>query len=119
MIDRVTAYAEAVVAGEVFCGNLHYLACKRHLDNLKIQNTEEFPYYWDVKASERVLNYAETLTIAEGAEPKPVKLIPSQIFDIGCTFGWKKTVNGCRRFRRRYKSMARQNGKFLPGLTVM
>ncbi len=119
MNDRVTAYAEAVVNGEVFCGKLHYLACKRHLDNLKIQNTEAFPYYWDVKASERVLNYAETLTIAEGSEPKPVKLIPSQIFDIGCTFGWKKTVNGCRRFRRRYKSMARQNGKCLPDLTVM
>lgn len=113
MNDRVTAYAEAVVNGDVFCGKLHYLACKRHLDNLKVQNTEEFPYYWDVKASERVLNYAETLTIAEGVEPKPLKLIPSQIFSIGCTFGWKKTVNGCRRFRRRYKSLGRQNGKTL------
>ena len=58
-----------------------------------------------------MLSYAETLTIAEGAEPRPVELIPAQFFDIGCTFGWKKVVNGCRRFRRRYKSMARQNGK--------
>lgn len=111
MIDRVTAYAQSVVNGEVVCGELHRLACRRHLDNLRDQRTKAFPYYWDVEASERVLEYAEMLTIAEGAEPKPVQLIPSQIFDIGCTFGWKKTVNGCRRFRRRYKSMARQNGK--------
>ena len=111
MTDRVTEYARSVIKGEVVCGQLHKLACKRHLLDLERQRTEDFPYYWDVEASERVLTYAETLTIAEGTSPKPVKLIPSQVFDIGCTFGWKKTVNDKRRFRRRYKSMARQNGK--------
>ena len=111
MTDRVTAYAREVVAGRVVCGELHLLACRRHLRDLERQRMEDFPYYWDAEAAERVLTYAETLTIVEGAAPRPVKLIPSQVFDIGCTFGWKKTVNGCRRFRRRYKSMARQNGK--------
>lgn len=110
--DRVTSYARAVVDGQVEgVGELHRLACLRHLRDLERERTPVFPYYWDPEAAERVLEYAETLTIAEGSEPKPVKLIPSQVFDIGATFGWKKTVNGCRRFRRRYKSMARQNGK--------
>lgn len=111
LTDKVTKYATAVANGEVLCGNLHRLACQRHLNDLKKQRTKEFPYYWDAKAAMRAIQYAETLTIAEGSEPKPVKLIPSQIFDIGCTFGWKKTVNDMRRFRRRYKSLARQNGK--------
>ena len=111
LTDKVTKYATAVVNGEVKCGQLHRLACQRHLDDLKKQSTKDFPYYWDASAAMRVIHYAETLTIAEGTEPKQVKLIPSQIFDIGCTFGWKKTVNGMRRFRRRYKSLARQNGK--------
>ena len=111
MTDRVTEYARSVVAGDVFCGRLHRLACKRHLEDLKRQRTPAFPYYWDAEAADRVLQYAETLTIAEGAEPKPVQLIPSQVFDIGCTFGWKKVSNNARRFRRRYKSIARQNGK--------
>lgn len=111
MIDRVTEYARSVMAGEVVCGELHRLACRRHLRDLDRQWTKAFPFYWDSEASERVLEYAETLTIAEGAEPRPVQLIPSQVFDIGCTFGWKKASNNCRRFRRRYKSMARQNGK--------
>lgn len=110
--DRVTSYARAVVAGQVEgVGELHRLACKRHLKDLERERTNAFPFYWDPESAERVLIYAETLTIAEGSEPKPVKLIPAQVFDIGCTFGWKKTVNGRRRFRRRYKSMARQNGK--------
>lgn len=111
MTDRVTEYAREVVAGNVVCGQLHRLACERHLRDLEHQETEEFPFYWDPKASEKVLRYAEMLTIAEGSEPKPVRLIPSQVFDIGCTFGWKKTANDMRRFRRRYKSVARQNGK--------
>lgn len=111
MTDRVTAYAREVVEGRVVCGDLHRQACKRHLRDLAKQRTAAFPYYWDAEAAERVLAYAEMLTIAEGATPKPVRLIPSQVFDIGATFGWKKTANGCRRFRRRYKSMARQNGK--------
>lgn len=110
-LDRVTNYARQVVEGKVLSGQLHRLACQRHLNDLKKQNTKGFPYYWDVDAANRVLEYAETLTIAEGLEPKAVKLIPSQVFDIGCTFGWKKSQDGMRRFRRRYKSMARQNGK--------
>ncbi len=111
MMDRVTDYARSVVNGEVLTGELHQLACRRHLNDLDRQRTEQFPYFWDPVAAERVLAYAETLTIAEGTEPKSVHLIPSQVFDIGCTFGWKKVANGFRRFRRRYKSMGRQNGK--------
>ena len=109
--DRVTEYANKVVSGEVVAGELHILACKRHLNDLKRQNTEEFPYYYDPIKALEVIDYAETLTIAEGAEPKPVRLLDSQAFDLGATFGWFKVSNKKRRFRRRYKSMARQNGK--------
>ena len=110
-MDRVTEYARSVVDGNVTAGKLHILACKRHLDDLERQRTKEFPYYWAPDRAEEVIEYAETLTIAEGFEPKQVKLIGSQAFDIGCTFGWFKTDNNKRRFRRRYKCVARQNGK--------
>ena len=110
MIDRVTEYAKKTI-DEGIMGELHILACKRHLEDLKRQGTREFPYIWNAENSERILNYAETLTIAEGFELKPVKLLGSQIFDLGCPFGWIKQENGKRRFRRSYESMARQNGK--------
>lgn len=109
--DRVTEYAHRVVSGKVVAGELHILACKRHLNDLKRQRTEAFPYYYDPAKAQEIIDYAETLTIAEGSEPRPVKLIDSQAFDLGCTFGWYKVANDKRRFRRRYKSMARQNGK--------
>lgn len=116
--DRVTDYATQVINNSLYIngehvemGELHILACKRHLNDLRRQNTEEFPYYWDIEKANEILDYAETLTIAEGDEPKQVELVPSQVFDLGCTFGWLKCANDKRRFRRRYKSMARQNGK--------
>lgn len=111
LYDRATKYARRVVKGDVVAGELHILACKRHLNDLERQNTKEFPYYYDPKKANEIIEYAETLTIAEGQEPKSVKLIDSQAFDLGVTFGWFKCSNDKRRFRRRYKSMARQNGK--------
>ena len=112
MTDRVTEYARAVVSGRFpFCGRLHILACKRHLRDLDRQKQADFPYYWSPETAEKILSFAETLTIGEGFEKKPVKLIGSQVFDIGCTFGWLRTADDYRRFRRRYKSVARQNGK--------
>ena len=109
--DRVTEYASRVVNGDVIAGELHVLACKRHLNDLKKQRSEDFPYYYEPIRASEIIDYAETLTVAEGDEPKPVKLLDSQAFDLGCTFGWLKVANNKRRFRRRYKSMARQNGK--------
>lgn len=109
--DRVTEYAHKVASGKVVAGELHRLACERHLNDLQRQRSEEFPYYYDPDKALEIIYYAETLTIAEGTEPKPVRLLESQAFDLGVTFGWFKTSNHKRRFRRRYKSMARQNGK--------
>lgn len=118
MRDRVTEYAKRVIDGEYVVGELHILACKRHLNDLKKQNTDEFPYYWDVEKANRIIEYAETLIIAEGSEPKPVRLLDCQAFDLAVPFGWRKCENGKRRFRRKYKSMARQNGKtFENGIT--
>ncbi len=109
--DRVTEYASRVVAGKVVAGELHKLACQRHLNDLKRQRSKEFPYYYNPDKASEIIEYAETLTIAEGTEPRSVVLLDCQAFDLGCTFGWFKVANDKRRFRRRYKSMARQQGK--------
>ena len=38
MIDRTTAYAKLIVSGKRISGRKEYLACKRHLDDLKLKN---------------------------------------------------------------------------------
>ena len=116
MTDRVTKYAQIVAATGCYpdgkrCGLLHRLACERHVRDLSRERTASFPYYWDADAANRILDFAETLTLSEGVNPKSLRLMDCQAFDIGATFGWKKVVNDKRRFRRRYKSISRQQGK--------
>lgn len=110
MIDRATRYAEDVVSGKVVACKEHIQACQRHLNDLARQGTKDFPYVWKPEKSQRIIEFAETLTIAEGERPRPVKLFESQAFDLGVPMGWVNE-KGYRRFRRSYESMARQNGK--------
>ena len=110
-MDRATKHAEDVVSGKSVSGRLHRLACERHLRDLERQGTKEFPYIWDVKKSERILDFAEKLTISEGFTKRPVRLFDTQCFDFGLRMGWIRQDNGRRRFRRSYVSKARQNGK--------
>ncbi len=108
--DRATAYAEKVAAGDVVCGRPHLLACERHLRDLSRQGSDGFPYRWVPEKSEDILDFAETLTIVEGDAPRPVVLHGCQEFDIGVPMGWVNR-DGYRRFRQKYKSVSRQNGK--------
>ena len=119
MIDRATKYAEKVAEGKILAGKAHIEACKRHLLDLSRQGNKDFPYIWVPDKSDRILRYGEMLTIAEGAAPKPVHLQDFQCFDLGVPMGWINKDTGFRRFRRKYKSVARQNGKtFENGITA-
>lgn len=111
MQDRVTEYAMKVLNGEIIAGKYVKLACKRHLNDLERQGTDEFPYVFDVTKAERVFKFAEKLKIAEGLETKPLKLYPFQEFILGSLFGWVHRETGYRRFRNSYIQMGRQNGK--------
>jgi len=116
--DRATLHAERVVSGQEPSCLTHRMACERHLNEIAKQGTKEFPFVWRPEKSEKILRYAEMLTIAEGAQPRPVRLHDFQCFDLGVPFGWVHAETGFRRIRRKYKSVARQNGKtFENGIT--
>lgn len=114
-MDRATQFAESVVNRTLKrrTGKLEYLACKRHLNDLKRQGTEEFPYIWDIEKANNILEFAETLTIAEGEEELPLELWDFQCFMFGSWNGWVHKDTGYRRFRTSYIQLARQNGKSL------
>lgn len=116
--DRATLHAERVVSGQEPSCLTHRMACERHLNEIAKQGTKEFPFVWRPEKSEKILRYAEMLTIVEGAQPRPVRLHDFQCFDLGVPFGWVHAETGFRRIRRKYKSVARQNGKtFENGIT--
>lgn len=115
--DRTTQYARDVLGGKIRAGELVRLTCKRHLDDLERSKLAVFQYYFDVDEANDLLEFAETLTIAEGEERQHVVLYPFQAFILGNLNGWRKKADGHRRFRTSYVQLGRQNGKsFLNGI---
>ena len=108
MRDRTTAYADLVLSGKRVTGHSEWLACRRHMEDMK---REDFPYYFDVSAAERAISVMNSLTIGEGVERQRLTTRGFQNFIIGSLMGWKKKDTGERRFREAYVQIGRQNGK--------
>lgn len=121
--DRATAYANAVLAGEIVAGPHIRAACRRHLAD--IDGGAERGLRWDAAISEKVIRYfATVLTVEVGDKVKPFILRPWQCFVVGSLFGWFATVPEedeegkltgetieIRRFRRAYVEIGKGNGK--------
>lgn len=117
MTDRCTQYAVDVLEGRIAAGETVKMACQRHLDDLEAAKAAPFAYYFDVEASEEIINFAEELEIAEGDEQQRITLYPFQCFILGSLNGWRKKAGGHRRYRTSYVQLGRQNGKsFLNGI---
>ena len=116
MKDRTSAYARLVVSGKRLAGKTEYLACKRHLDDLKRSKGKDYKYRFDVEAAEKAIDLANELTILEGTQIKKLTTRGFQNFIIGSLNGWKIKRKGHNRFREAYIQIGRQNGKsFLSG----
>lgn len=107
--DRATAYATAVVAGEVVVGKLVRLACERHLRDL--DRAPARGLRWDIDAANRAVEFFGFLHHSKGEwAGQPIALELWQCFIVGSIFGWKRG-DGTRRFRTAYNEVARKNGK--------
>ena len=87
--DRTTQYALDVLADKIVAGDLVKAACQRHIDDMKAAEAAPYRYYFDVEEAERIIDFAETLTIAEGEEEQPVTAYPFQCFILGSLNGWR------------------------------
>lgn len=108
--DPATAYARAVVDGEIVAGPHVRAACQRHLADL--ENAQDRGLYWDIEAAHRALRFfPDVLRLSEGQfDGQPFELHPSQEFIVGSIFGWKRK-DGVRRFQRAYIEQGKGNGK--------
>lgn len=114
--DGPTAYARAVIAGDVIAGKLVRLAAERHLRDLDTAAVRGLR--WNVGKAQRACQFYQFLLHFEGPQAgKPVDLEPWQEFLIGSVFGWQRwdvdSQRWIRRFRRAFVEVAKKNGKSL------
>jgi len=115
--DRCTAYAEAVVRGDIAAGPYVRASCQRHLDDLeRMKNDPAYPYWYDPSnkpvdqsnndpggSAGAIAFFEEILFLSGGQyEGKPFILFPWECFIIGSLFGWKRKSDNMRRFRVSY-----------------
>lgn len=107
--DPVTAYARAVLAGDIIAGPYVRAACKRHLKDLRLGHLRGL--VWDRVAARKAIEFfPDVLTVEEAGETVPFVLLDWQVFCVGAIFGWKKR-NGRRRFTRAYIEGGKGCGK--------
>ena len=110
----VSVYAKQVTQGRLRaqCCKYEILACQRHLDDLKRQGTDGFPYVFDTTRADRIIRWFGQCIQIRGVDAgKPIELEPWQVFDLGCTYGWVHRETGARRFTHTYNKRARGNYK--------
>lgn len=110
--DAALEYCAKVASGEIRASKKIKQACLRHLLDLERQEDEEFPYYFDLDAGERVVRFARKLCHWEGdLAGRPFEPLLWQQFLLIVLFGWKRKSDHKRRFRYAYVEVPRKNGK--------
>ena len=108
MIDRAIEYAKSVVDGKQVAGKLVIKACQRFLDDLKRQQSDDFPFYYSQTYAHKVIKFVESLPQTNG---DPLELEPFEVFILANIYGWRQKDDDSLRFNRILLSEARKNGK--------
>src|SRR5210317_2234715 len=107
MIHPVTDYANKVLSGEYPACRYVKQACQRHLDDLNRDDV-----WFDEIQADYVIGFIQLCVHIEGEMAgTTIELEPSQVFIVGCMFGWKYRKTGLRKYKTIYVEIPRKNGK--------
>lgn len=116
-IEPLDRYTEGVMSRDIEVCRWVRLAVERHYRDLKRQDSEDFPYYFEPKACEHYVNFfRDHLHHFDGMHAgRPIEFEPWQYFVWGSPFGWlkKERIQGMpiRRFRERIVIIPKKQGK--------
>jgi phage terminase large subunit-like protein len=116
-IADIEQYAADVLSGKRIANRYERLAIERESKDLKRSGTEEFPYYFDIEAANKVIRFIETFNHVKGkwaratGKESLISLSPWQKWCTAQIFGWKHIKTKRRRFRSAAVYVPRKNGK--------
>lgn len=107
-------YAKDVSSGKITACKWVKLACKRQIDDLERQKSQDWQYKFSTERAEDICYFIELLSHIKGKwAGSLIVLQPWQIFILTTLFGWINKQTGNRRFRISHIEVARKNGKSL------
>lgn len=115
-----TWYAEQVVKGNIVASKKVVQACERHLNDLKKQGTEDFPWVFNEEIGHRPIQFIEKFCKPSKGSFNQLVMQAWQHFTLGSIFGWVHKDTGLRRFKEALIFVARKQGKTtkIAGVTI-
>ena len=105
-------YGERVERGEIPACEWVRKAVKRQIEDQKRFSSKSSRFYFDPDEAAKVCKFIELLPHTKGQlAGQKIRLEPWQIWILTTVFGWRRTADGGRRFRRVYIEVPRGNGK--------
>lgn len=105
-------YGERVERGEIPACEWVRKAVKRQIEDQKRFSGKSPRFYFDPDEATKVCKFIELLPHTKGQlAGQKIRLEPWQIWILTTVFGWRRTADGGRRFRRVYIEVPRGNGK--------
>lgn len=111
-LEQITEYAKECVSGQITSGRKHIWACERFLRDLEKSENDNYPYYWDERAAQNIVDWFALLRHSKGVlAGEPIVLTDWQRFRLCQLYGWKKKSTGRKRFKKSFTEVGRKNGK--------
>lgn len=113
ILSELKGYASDCIRGKIPSCQKHKWACERFIrDVSKSESDSSYPYYWDEREAERIVDWFALLRHSKGVlAGRPIELTSSQKFTVCQIYGWLRKDSGLRRFNKMFKEVARKNGK--------
>ena len=112
ILDELKQYAHDCISGKNISGRKHIWACERLLKDIDRIGQSDFPYIWNEKQAENIVEWFALLRHSKGILAKqPIILTPWQKFRICQLYGWVHKDPGYRRFKKYFTEVARKNAK--------
>lgn len=112
ILDELKQYALDCISGKIISGRKHIWACKRLLKDIDRIGQLDFPYVWNERQAENIVEWFALLRHSKGVLAKqPIILTPWQRFRICQLYGWVHKDTGYRRFKKYFTEVARKNAK--------
>ncbi len=110
--DELIQYCSDVISDKFLSCVKSKWACKRFLNDLARQGSDDFPYIFDEARADRFFEWMKLFKHRKGPLEGTYK-IPhiTEKFEFGNLYGWVHKDTGLRRFRTAYLQKARKNAK--------
>ena len=112
ILEEIKIYAQDCISGKIISGQKHKWACERFLKDIDRIGQSDFPYIWNERQAENIVEWFRLLRHSKGVLAKePIELTPWQKFRICQLYGWIHKDTGMRRFKKYFTEVARKNAK--------